>query len=930
MRNIAALIFFLICFHFSFAQNFGGNPSSLKWKQINTDTARVIFPAGMDSVANRVANIVHTIQRNYSNTIGNKIDKINIVLQKDGTVSNGYVALDPYRSEFYLTPPQDALELGAQNWSDNLAVHEFRHVQQYSNFNTGLTKTAGVLFGQNGRAVAMSGAVPDWFFEGDAVYNETMLSRQGRGRLPLFLNGYKTLYADNRQYNFMQLRNGSYKNYIPNHYQLGYLLVAYGREKYGDDFWKKVTQDAAAYKNLFYPFQHAVQKHSGLAFNTFFQNAISSYNTQWGEQSFTEPIWLTGSEKNNVVDYKYAYPTGNDNVVVLKRTNKDIPRLYMRYSNGTENLLDTREIAYDDYFSYNNGKIIFTALQTDSRWTNRDFSVIKVMDTASHLITTVTKKSRYFSPDISHDGENIVAVELKADQQCSVVFMNTSGKVQHSVQAKAGCVYSYPKFSADDKEYYVMERDASGFMALIKGDIKSDTQQVILSFENRVLGFPVVQGDTLLYTCSNNGRDEIWAYIDAQKKHYRLAGGQTGFYQGSLTQQGKIISSVFTSYGYRLAALQPQWQPVSNTDTLIALFVQKPFHKTSNSLLSQLPVEKYATTPYHKATNIFNFHSWYPFIDHPDYYINIYGQNVLNTFQSTLYYNYNSNEKFHKVGYTAVYGGWYLQPLVDVSNTWHRSSRLNADTTLTWNEMSIAAGLRLPLNFSGGKMYRNLTLSATWNSEQVSWTNIAKSFLTDRNIQFIQTRISYSSRNQLAKQQVLPRWGNDVLLQYRTAINKYTAHQFLASASVYMPGFYKTHAIVFKGAIQSRDTAGQYFYSNNFPFSRGYSAFDFPRIYKLGINYHLPLWLPDAGVAQIVFINRIRGNLFYDFTQGKSLRTGNLFNFRTAGVEIYFDTKWFNQQPLTIGFRYSRLLDESYANLSPNQWEIILPSIGIF
>jgi hypothetical protein len=28
------------------AQQFGGNPTSIKWQQINTDTARVIFPVG--------------------------------------------------------------------------------------------------------------------------------------------------------------------------------------------------------------------------------------------------------------------------------------------------------------------------------------------------------------------------------------------------------------------------------------------------------------------------------------------------------------------------------------------------------------------------------------------------------------------------------------------------------------------------------------------------------------------------------------------------------------------------------------------------------------------------------------------------------------------------------------------------------------------
>ena len=43
-----------------------------------------------------------------------------------------------------------------------------------------------VLFGENGRALANAAAIPDWFFEGDAVYNETLMSTQGRGRLPYF------------------------------------------------------------------------------------------------------------------------------------------------------------------------------------------------------------------------------------------------------------------------------------------------------------------------------------------------------------------------------------------------------------------------------------------------------------------------------------------------------------------------------------------------------------------------------------------------------------------------------------------------------------------------------------------------------------------------------------------------------------------------
>src|SRR5919112_3516475 len=127
-------------------QEFGGNPSSIKWKQINTDTARVIFPAGLESAGERVATIIHDLQKNHSSTIGSRVRKINIVLQNQTTISNAYVGLGPYRSEFYLFAPQNSFSLGALNWLDNLSLHEYRHVEQYANFNVGLTRVASVLF----------------------------------------------------------------------------------------------------------------------------------------------------------------------------------------------------------------------------------------------------------------------------------------------------------------------------------------------------------------------------------------------------------------------------------------------------------------------------------------------------------------------------------------------------------------------------------------------------------------------------------------------------------------------------------------------------------------------------------------------------------------------------------------------------------------
>ena len=178
------------------AQQFGGNPPSLKWRQINTDTARIIFPIGLDSQAQQVAAIVHTLSHATLPTIGHSQRKINIVLQNQTIIPNGYVQLAPFRSEFQLTPEQNSFDLGSLPWQKMLAIHEYRHVQQYNNFRVGASAALYYLFGEGGQALANSLAVPDWFWEGDAVYQETLVSDQGRGRLPFFFNSFRSLLKD--------------------------------------------------------------------------------------------------------------------------------------------------------------------------------------------------------------------------------------------------------------------------------------------------------------------------------------------------------------------------------------------------------------------------------------------------------------------------------------------------------------------------------------------------------------------------------------------------------------------------------------------------------------------------------------------------------------------------------------------------------------
>lgn len=924
--NCKRILLFCCIWTFAFvqakAQVFGGNPSSTQWKQIGNDTFNIVFPSYKIKSAREVASLVEWQSRNNAN-IGNVVKRVNIVLQPDVTYSNGYVGLGPFRSEFYLMPPTDPFALGSQNWASNLAIHEYRHVQQYNNFNVGLSKAVGTVFGENGRALFNAMAVPDWFFEGDAVYNETKLSQQGRGRLPLFMNDFASLIKEDKHYSYQKIRNGSYVDYVPNHYSLGYILVAYGYEKYGLDFWRKVTRDAAAFTSIFYPFQSAVKKYAGVDFSTFVKEAFEYYRQDL-PQDVGSVGYLTKNIKHNVTNYTFPI-VSPDGVVALKNSYRSIPKFVAIDSRG-ERKIAVQSISYDNYFSSNGKEIVYSSLQSDPRWGNRQYSVVRILDKTTKKETKVANKTKWFTPDISNTGDSLLVVENTNDDSSSILLLSRNGTVLKKYSNERSLFFTYPRFYKNG--FFVFARNKKGEMSIRWYDLDAGTFQVVLPEGNRLLGYPSLQNDTLYFSCSNKGRDELWAYDVNHKAILQVAQYATGVYGGG-RQGNKIVASVFTADGNRLANLEPQWNRIDqiSADTLELSHFKNL--KGADAILDTLmPDTTLIVRKYHKLTHPFNFHSLQPDWNDPDYMITLYGENVLGTVQSQLYYNYNRNEKYSSVGFSSTYGGWYLMPVVNVSETFNRQAQMSNGGIANWNELNANAGLQLPLNFTGGKMYRYLTLQSTVNTNYIQWQGNASQYFNNRTFNYWSNYLGFSIYSQQASQQIYPHLGLTVSTNYRTGFTA-KAYQWLTVGNLYLPGFFPTHSIVLNGAYMMRDTLGNYSYSNGFPISRGYSSINYPRMWKMSANYHLPIAYPDWGFGNLVYFLRVRGNAFYDYSSVKSLRYQRSYLLRSVGGEIYFDTKWWNQESVTFGIRYSNMLDHKLTGTGANRWEFILP-IGLF
>ncbi|RYF87954.1 MAG: hypothetical protein EOO00_11870, partial [Chitinophagaceae bacterium] len=323
------------------------------------------------------------------------------------------------------------------------------------------------------------------------------------------MNAYPALWKANKKYSWMKLRNGSLKDYVPDHYELGYPLVNYGYEKYGPEFWSKVTQDASRFKGLFYPFQHAVKTRAGVSYKTFRQQAFDHFKKQNAERQVATITKSPGDntgitnlfpvKKSYVTNRVFAYQTNDNALVYLKTSYRKRPAFYIKDEKG-ERRLRARDISMEDQFSYRNGKIVYASYQNDPRWRWRDYSVINILDVATKKQHTITSRSKYFSPDISESGNKVAAVQVSPDGKSELHILDAnSGEVQHKISSNEINLYTDPKFINEDSVVTPV-RLKDGKMTLAVIDLKGGNTLRLTPPSFNVIGYPAVSGRSIYFT----------------------------------------------------------------------------------------------------------------------------------------------------------------------------------------------------------------------------------------------------------------------------------------------------------------------------------------------------------------------------------------------------------------------------------------------
>lgn len=925
------------------AQVFGGTSPAIRWRQINTPQSRIIFPDGYDSIANKVAKNIYFTAPYTLSSIGDKTRKVNIVLRNQGLVSNGYVSLVPFRSEFYMTAPQNAFELGATPWPDLLSAHEYRHVQQYNNFNVGLSRALKIVFGYGGQALGNAGSVPDWFFEGDAVYIETNVSHQGRGALPYFYNGYRAIARAGKNYSWMRLRNGSYLHYTPDKYTLGFMLTAYGRERYGPDIWRGITHDAAAFKPLIYPFQNALKRHTGENFKDFRDSTFEFFNRKFNDKFVSEKTLSYWQDETLPV-----FDTAG-NLIYLKSSVKDIPRFVIQ-KNGKERKIRTADYMLDDYFSYHNGKIVYASRRYHPRWVSQTYNEIQLLDVATGIQKTITRKTKYFSPDIDEQGRMIVAVNAGKDGRVSLHLLDAAtGKLIKEISKPEIINFAYPRFY--DGRIISCVTNREGKMTVAQTIISSGQTSYLLPFSDNVLGFPFVKNDTLYFSVSQLPNDELFAYSLTGGKMWRVTAGASslGKYHVALSNDS-FVWSTFTSEGKRLqttgkdkihfeevtagADTVPRSQggvfEINSHDfsLITSSFGLVSLNNINSGRLYRFRDTAFTSSRYRQLTRPFNFYSLEPEVSDPDYTLALVGENVLNTVQTDLSLSYNRSDRSKQAGLSIAYGA--LFPVLSAGYTYSVDRRfLSNNEFIYYNVSSPYAGISVPLNLSSRRYSRALSFGSAAGYNFLAIQRPFKNRFKSTSYSVLTNFITFSNQSQRSLAQVLPRFAQTVALNYKVPVSAPSGYQYQVTGRLYFPGLFRTHSLGFTLAYSQRDTMDRIGFSSSFPFSRGFEAVNLHKMFTWQVNYQFPMLYPETGAANIVYLLRVRMNMFYDRTLVKSFtKTGKKWNenFNSTGIEMFFDTRWWNQTPVSFGLRYSKLLDQDvFGSAGRNRWELILP-----
>ncbi len=909
---------FLLCLICSggFSQQFGQHPTGINWKSMNSESSKIIFPEGMESQAQRISNIVFHLDKNNRRSVGTKSRKFEMVLQNRSVFSNGFVRLAPFYSEFFITPPQSNSIFGSTDFVDLLAIHEYRHAQQISNTRNGLTKLGYYVAGQRGWSFLTFLAIPNFYFEGDAVVMETALTESGRGRIPDFTKEQRALALSDASLTYQQMRNGSFKRMIPDHYRWGYMMQKYIRNEYGNDKPRSILKTASSYGLPFGPYNASHKKYINIGTKKLFRKSWENAKLEWTEQLSEVKLRPTKSitkPSKEITHYSFPQFVGNRKILAIKESFDKTDELVLIRNRKIEKLTNIGH-NFNARISHNKNVVAWTELGIDSRWGNETYSNIVTYNLKTKKKLRLSEKSKLFSPAVSPDGDKIAVVNISLEQESSIWILNAkTGAVLNKIKNSENSILSRIAWSEDEKSIVAVSKK-NNKLSLLKFNFQKGNVEHLIQPTSHVVDNPHVKNGRVYFNGSFTGIDNIFSTdLAGDSKIYQETSVKIAAKQPVVSQDGKTLAFTdFTKDGTMLSKVE-LYDSVRTVFNVVepnemSFWQSANYLEEGGNILDSVEEVATKTKKYKGLFKDMKLHSWRFWVDGDFGRLELPVQNLRND----VLVNFKGvwdDQGSHQYQVESTFGRTFLP----IGVTGGYSTVIFEDDLGKKERAGLATlgtNISLPLQRIRGNYLTRFEVSMAGLANRVVFNNLESINLSDENTFVVESNLNFSNLRRTAVQNVGPRGGQRFNLKYERNILNGSNHQLQADFSLYFPGFLPNHAVKLSGGYLNKFGAVNNQFINNQAFTRGYEFLNGTGFSKIGIDYGLPLLYPDLGLLRFIYLKRIRANLFFEYGRRIKNFSNQKTDFSSTGIELIFDQQVLNFLPSGLGVRGSYLLNQ--------------------
>ncbi|MGW8314382.1 MAG: TolB family protein [Bacteroidales bacterium] len=913
---------------------YGQDAGTLKWNHFRTPNYHVIYPRGVDSLAQAFADRLEHFYPYLGRPLDHRHAPLPVIIHNESSFSNGVYVYAPKRLEIFTNPdPNDP----AEDWLTQLALHEGRHAFQIDKLNQGITHALSFLGGEQ-VVGAMGVFLPYWYLEGDAVDAETRLSNTGRGRQPSFEMPLKAqMLGKDRIYTFSKATMGSYRDYIPNHYELGYLMVRYGRMVYGDDLWIDFQQYAARRPYLLNPTYFAMRKHGIPSKREFYLEALNSYKQHWNSmaegRSYTPDHFWEEERTRSYTSYRFPHYVSSSMVFAMKSGMDQIPEFVLVDPQGKEKRIFRPGFLNSGRVSFSGRHVVWDEFVPDVRWSNRNYSVIRTYELSTGKVRSLGHKTRYYSPVLSKEGSQIAAIEQTVQNKYNLVILSLDGSVEASVPSPDHRFIQVPAWSERDTALLVVVSEPEG-KSLYSYTPASEQWQRLFSAGFEDITQPLAAGNRIFFQGSFSGINNIYCLNLTEMQVYQVTSAKFGAFDPQLSSDGKtLLYANYTGDGYKVATMlleEGLWRSLEQaSDHKEQLGYQHTAEE--KSIIDSVPLTDTLTYPvrkYSKIAHLFNFHSWLPlYFDYlnPELELNpehlpvslgvsLISQNLLSTAVSQLGYEYrDGTHMFHS--------GIQLKGRLPVFNFYFDYGgepdvlvMAEGDTLIsTPQDMRITAQSYIPIRLNTGKYLTLLQPRIDYSYRRdVQYDEGEGMYRVGAH--YLYYRFDALSYLRKGVRDILPRLGINTSAGYYHAPFKNQVYGAVALGSVtaYLPGVLKHQTLKLAAQVQRQ-----------FPLDMSHPAFinlmSLPRglkgifgevLTKYSADYVFPLLYPDLTLTSLLYVKRIRTALWADHMTGTNVIIREPHphfedkTYTTLGADLIFDLNLMRISfPLSVGGR---------------------------